>query len=427
MALHKIAVDSWASSELQGILPSGYASSIESMGFTVGHILSYTVLAVFHPDPSGKEDTVPPEDEIIGLRVGMKLFMSFWCIVLVISSILIFSLTPRLGVGQNDLGDTDNKKQSTFAGFSSFGRILTKRNVILLILLQLTCRLPFIILKSGGDLAFVSRGIDLSMLAKMQLFMVPVEIMVQWWAGYMSSRKGKSILYLWKMGFMIRIILQLLYVPALMWITYINAAARSSGGTENVRPFDCDDFVDYEMPTLIDCIGDVDEVPLGGSRLLSSVHHAFNAIGITQSNLLGVVPLAILHIASQLALVLMTVPQRAFFREIADPALSGSYITLLNTSANLGAMWPAPLVLGAVDWWKHCDPNTVTICAWKQDYFPNLDSYETVLILSAVYGLAWMALSDRPLTKLENAPKEEWVLPQGKEETAARKVAKKTD
>eukprot|EP01138_Halocafeteria_seosinensis_P006407 gb/GECG01006550.1/.p1 GENE.gb/GECG01006550.1/~~gb/GECG01006550.1/.p1 ORF type:complete len:618 (+),score=41.51 gb/GECG01006550.1/:1-1854(+) len=410
MALHKIAVDSWASSELQSVLPAGYASSIESMGFTIGHVCSYTVLAVFHSNPTAAKDEVnPSDDEIIGLRISMTNFMAFWAVVLLCSSFLVFSLTPRLKQGERDIGD-DGTERGAFSGFSSFGSILTKKNIILLIFFLLTCRLPFIILKSGGDLAFVSRGIDLSLLAKMQLFMVPVELLVQWWTGYMSSRKNKSILYLWKVGFVVRIVLQLLYIPALMWISYISAAARTSNDPSNIRPMDCDDFIDYEMPTVIDCIGDVDEVPVGGARILSSVHHAFHAIGITHGDILGVLPLAILHIASQLALVLMTVPQRAFFKEIADPRLSGSYITLLNTAANLGAMWPAPLVLRAVDWWKHCDPNVYQICQWQQTHFPNMGSYEIVLILSCLYGFIWIAASSHPLTVLEKSPKSEWEL-----------------
>ena len=46
----------------------------------------------------------------------------------------------------------------------------------------------------------------------------------------------------------------------------------------------------------------------------------------------------------------------AFFARISDPAVGGTYMTLLNTLTNLGGNWPATLALWAVDHltWKRC-------------------------------------------------------------------------
>lgn len=46
----------------------------------------------------------------------------------------------------------------------------------------------------------------------------------------------------------------------------------------------------------------------------------------------------------------MYVAQMAFFNRISDPKLGGTYMTLLNTVANLGTDWPHTLVLYTVDY-----------------------------------------------------------------------------
>merc|ERR1719243_483641 len=52
----------------------------------------------------------------------------------------------------------------------------------------------------------------------------------------------------------------------------------------------------------------------------------------------------------------MFVSIMAFFAKISDPAVGGTYMTLLNTVTNLGGNWPSTLALWAVD------PLTTKIC-----------------------------------------------------------------
>jgi hypothetical protein len=57
---------------------------------------------------------------------------------------------------------------------------------------------------------------------------------------------------------------------------------------------------------------------------------------------------AALLVLSTLGSVLATVmfvAQMSFFARIADPAIGGTYMTLLNTLANLGSKWPSSVVL----------------------------------------------------------------------------------
>jgi MFS transporter, PAT family, solute carrier family 33 (acetyl-CoA transportor), member 1 len=45
----------------------------------------------------------------------------------------------------------------------------------------------------------------------------------------------------------------------------------------------------------------------------------------------------------------MFVSSSAFYTQIADPIIGGTYLTLLNTVSNLGGTWPRFFVLAGVD------------------------------------------------------------------------------
>lgn len=45
----------------------------------------------------------------------------------------------------------------------------------------------------------------------------------------------------------------------------------------------------------------------------------------------------------------MFVAVMAFFAKVSDPAVGGTYMTLLNTVSNLGTNWPNTLALWAID------------------------------------------------------------------------------
>ena len=56
----------------------------------------------------------------------------------------------------------------------------------------------------------------------------------------------------------------------------------------------------------------------------------------------------------------MFVSIMAFFAKVSDPAVGGTYMTLLNTVTNLGGNWPSTLALWLVDplTSKECRPGT---------------------------------------------------------------------
>jgi hypothetical protein len=45
----------------------------------------------------------------------------------------------------------------------------------------------------------------------------------------------------------------------------------------------------------------------------------------------------------------MALVKTAFFTQISDPQIGGTYMTLLNTIANIGVHWPNTLILYLID------------------------------------------------------------------------------
>lgn len=65
----------------------------------------------------------------------------------------------------------------------------------------------------------------------------------------------------------------------------------------------------------------------------------------------------------------MFVSQMAFFAKISDPAVGGTYMTLINTLANMGSNWPTTLALWLVDGFtmKQCSIDGSNSCANPTD------------------------------------------------------------
>lgn len=71
----------------------------------------------------------------------------------------------------------------------------------------------------------------------------------------------------------------------------------------------------------------------------------------------------------------MFVAVMSFFAKISDPAVGGTYMTLLNTVCNLGGNWPTAVVLWLVDvlTWRQCvitetgEPDPLNVCANKTE------------------------------------------------------------
>ncbi|GBG27796.1 Acetyl-coenzyme A transporter 1 [Hondaea fermentalgiana] len=102
----------------------------------------------------------------------------------------------------------------------------------------------------------------------------------------------------------------------------------------------------------------------------------------------------------------MFVAMMGFFAQVSDPAIGGTYMTLLNTIANLGSKWPNQFVLFIVD---HL---TIRSCTGKE--LPGetcpvwIDGFVPVSIGCVLLGCLWyMAFAER-LDRLQNLDISMW-------------------
>ena len=65
----------------------------------------------------------------------------------------------------------------------------------------------------------------------------------------------------------------------------------------------------------------------------------------------------------------MFVASMAFFAKISDPAVGGTYMTFLNTIANLGGNWPTTAALWFVDalTFRQCSNDASNDCSTVEE------------------------------------------------------------
>jgi len=102
--------------------------------------------------------------------------------------------------------------------------------------------------------------------------------------------------------------------------------------------------------------------------------------------------------------------QMTFFASRVDPAIGGSYMTLLNTAGNLGGTWPSSLTMllvGKLTTPPTCTPSTTMegggeVCTGGRDaYFP-------LQVVYSVLGVAWILLCGKKVRRIAELPDDAW-------------------
>jgi MFS transporter, PAT family, solute carrier family 33 (acetyl-CoA transportor), member 1 len=94
--------------------------------------------------------------------------------------------------------------------------------------------------------------------------------------------------------------------------------------------------------------------------------------------------------------------QMTFFARRVDPAIGGSYMTLLNTAANLGGTWPASFVMWLVGTLSKGREADCDGCP------PQHDPYFTMQAILSLLGCAWIVVMRRTVQQLERLPDDAW-------------------
>lgn len=140
-------------------------------------------------------------------------------------------------------------------------------------------------------------------------------------------------------------------------------------------------------------------------------------------------PLVACMLINEIAGNLIFISMMSFFSKISDPTIGGSYMTLLNTLANLGSKWPNSLslyILPAMTYnicetYDNISGNQEILqisCADSEHKCRNaggtciiqLDGYTIQVILGVVIGFIWLGLFTNKLIYLQALPHSDWMI-----------------
>ncbi|CAE7334007.1 SLC33A1 [Symbiodinium pilosum] len=108
--------------------------------------------------------------------------------------------------------------------------------------------------------------------------------------------------------------------------------------------------------------------------------------------------IVVVSLLAQVASQCMFVSNMAFFARISDPAMGGTYMTMLNTLSNLGGMWPGTVTLKLIDF-ATCKSER---CVVKADGFYVMSG------ISFLYGLAWYVLAAGHARRVQQVKLSDW-------------------
>ena len=117
----------------------------------------------------------------------------------------------------------------------------------------------------------------------------------------------------------------------------------------------------------------------------------------------------------------------SFFSKISDPTIGGSYMTLLNTLANLGSKWPNSLSLyilptmtyNVCESYRSGQQEIFQVsCAGSDHICKNaggtcniqLDGYTIQVILGVIIGFLWLLFFANKLKSLQALPHIDWMI-----------------
>uniref|UniRef100_A0A0K8TJM3 Acetyl-coenzyme A transporter 1 n=1 Tax=Lygus hesperus TaxID=30085 RepID=A0A0K8TJM3_LYGHE len=361
-ATQDIAVDGWALTMLKRQNKS-LASTCNTVGQTAGFFLGYVVfMALESASFCNSYLRVEPLDE--GM-ISLPGFLYFWgSVYLLMTTLVAFIKRENLDVG----GEAPSAR-AAFGSYHLLLRILKLPNIQLFAFLLLTSKIGFAAFDGVTSLKFIEKGVPKEKLAVLAVPIVPLQIILPIIITKMNHPRRPMDLYL--KAFPYRLAFNL--VGAL---------------------FVC------VTPMIIKANTDI------------PFYYYFLLTGI----------LAIHQVTTSA----MFVQQMAFFAMVSDADAGGTYMTLLNTLANLGGTWTSTTALAAVDsfTYRSCVGSNLTVtndCSVQSlktecaaaggSCVTDVDGYYVEVALLTVVGIVWFWFSRRKIDYLQSRPLSSWVVP----------------
>uniref|UniRef100_A0A6A7G8I2 Acetyl-coenzyme A transporter 1-like n=2 Tax=Hirondellea gigas TaxID=1518452 RepID=A0A6A7G8I2_9CRUS len=302
-------------------------------------------------------------------------YFLFWGIVFLVTTTLVWALKKE---DAEDIHADD--KLSLAATYKMLGTILKKTCIRRCVVVLLTCKIAFAAADALTGLKLTEAGVPKDKLALLSVPLTPVQVLLPFIISrYTAGPKPMDVF--------------INAIPYRMFFSLVFAG------------------VVYVTPWFQDSNG---EYPAHYYALLVVVY--------------------VLH---QITTNCMFVAVMAFFANISDPSVGGTYMTLLNTFTNLGGNWPTWVALRYVSdiTWSYCsstgapcDTGPLQQACSKEDGKCNVvwDGYYIESAVCFVLGVVWYHYGTRVVRQLQSLKEHEWlVMPKRRNKTADVKKKEK--
>ncbi|KAF0298195.1 Acetyl-coenzyme A transporter 1 [Amphibalanus amphitrite] len=352
-ATQDIAVDGWALTILQK-RNVGHASTCNSVGQSAGYFLGFVVfIALESAEFCNKYLRAVPQAQ--GL-VTFSGFMFFWAVVFLLTTTAVALFKHESPLNRDGTRDPELDVRETY---SQLVRITSLKPVRTLIAILLTVKIGFSAADAVTGLKLVEAGVPKDRLALMAVPMSPLQVLLPFFISKYTAGPRPMSLFLRAMPW------RLLFGLIMAGLVYVTPLFKLEDAS----------------------------FPLSYYGLILVVF--------------------VLH---QVALYSMFVSVMAFFARISDPAVGGTYMTLLNTVTNLGGNWPATMMLWMVDQltWKTCPSglgcSTNADCGEGEAALctTTLDGYYIESLACACFGFLWLLWGRHRLLRLQSLDLSAW-------------------
>lgn len=362
-ATQDIAVDGWALTMLKRV-NVGHASTCNSVGQTAGYFLGYVVfIALESADFCNTYIRDEPKPEGI---VTLAKFLYYWGLTFIVVTSLVAIFKKEAPEKHKQKDYEMDVKMNIIESYSQLWQIVKLPSIRVLAVILLTAKIGFSACDAVTSLKLVDAGVPKEKFAMMAIPLVPLQIILPLaLSKYTAGSRPMDV-----------------YIKALPYRLAFNFVAA---GFVWVTPYIIQDSA---IPTYYYVI------------------------------------LVLTYCLHQITLYSMFVSVMAFFARVSDPAVGGTYMTLLNTLANLGGQWPSTLALWLIDFltWKSCSNNDDNTCSSPQlikecnagdgQCITWLDGYYMETLICTIIGCLWMNWGRRKILDLQNRNESVWKIRQ---------------
>lgn len=303
-ATQDIAVDGWALTMLKP-RNVGHASTCNSVGQTAGYFFGYVVFMALE-SKDFCNTYLGLELEAGGL-ITLSGFLWFWGLVFLATTTLVAIFKRE--TEENSHNPAEHAELNIKQTYQLLVDIVKMRPIQTLAMILMTVKVAFAACDAVSSLKLIDNGVPKDKLALLVVPLVPLQIVLPLVISKYTTGPKPMAVYLKAIPY--RLALSLVAASLVYLTPYF------------VNPTTGDFPIHY--------------------YLLLIVNYSFY----------------------QVTLYSMFVAVMAFFAKISDPAVGGTYMTLLNTVCNLGGNWPTTGMLWLVDvlTWKKCSALEANTCS----------------------------------------------------------------